>query len=162
MPLSLQKSLWRVDLPRAVCCQLSMVNVFSYFLYFSVVTTVKLGDLVKLGDQWPHNSLEKNLSVIGNFVCSWCCFFSVSKYLETFKRFVEKINTFADILMKIFFEIILVQPIPLFQMPAYAFPDSLSYLAIFSYFLAREIAPHNLTWANQRVKLKFEKLTDRW
>ena len=65
-------------------------------------------------------------------------------------------------LMKIFFEIFLVQPIPLFQMPAYAFPDSLSYLAIFSYFLAREIVPHNLTWANQRVKLKFEKLTDRW
>ena len=69
MPLSLQKSLCRVDLPRAVCCQLSMVNVFSYFLYFSVVTTVKLGD------QWPYNSLEKNLSKIGNFVCSWCCFF---------------------------------------------------------------------------------------
>ena len=71
--------------------------------------------------------------------------FSISKYLETFKRFVEKRNTFADMLMKIFFEIFLVQPIPLFQMPAYAFPDSLSYLAIFSYFLAREIALHNLT-----------------
>ena len=57
MPLSLQKSLSRVDLPRAVCCQLSMVNVFSYFLFFSVVTT----DLVKLGDLWPYNSLEKKL-----------------------------------------------------------------------------------------------------
>ena len=146
MPLSLQKSLCRVDLPGAVCCQLSMLNVFSYFLYFSEVTTVKLGD------QWPYNSLEKNLSTIGNFVCSWCCFFSISKYLETFKRFVEKRNTFADMLMKIFFEIFLVQPIPLIQMPAYAFSDSVSYLVIFSHFLAREIAPHNLTWANQHVK----------
>ena len=72
-------------------------------------------------------------------------FFSISKYLEIFKRFLEKINTFADMLMKIFFEIFLVQPIPLFQMPAYAFSDSVSYLVIFSYFLAREIAPHNLT-----------------
>ena len=88
--------------------------------------------------------------------------FSISKYLETFKRFVEERNTFADMLMKIFFGIFLVQPIPLFQMPVYAFSDSLSYLVIFSYFLAREIAPHNLTWVNQHVKLKFEKLTDRW
>ena len=52
-------------------------------------------------------------------------------------------------LMKIFFEVFLVQPIPLLQMPAYAFSDSLSYLVIFSYLLAREIAPYNLTLANQ-------------
>ena len=83
--------------------------------------------------------------------------FPISKYLKTFKWFVEKRNTFADMLMKIFFEIFLVQPIPLFQMPAYAFSDSLSYLVIFSYFLAWEIAPLNLTWANQHVKLKIWK-----
>ena len=49
--------------------------------------------------------------------------FSICKYLENFKRFVEERNTFADMLMKIFFEIFLAQPIPLFQMPAYAFSD---------------------------------------
>ena len=54
----------------------------------------------------------------------------------------------------------LMQPIPLFQMPAYAFSDP-SYLVIFSYFLVREIASHNLTWANHHVKhlVKFHLLT---
>lgn len=28
--------------------------------------------------------------MIGIFVCSWCCFFPICKYLETFKRFVEE------------------------------------------------------------------------
>ena len=60
MQLGLQKSLCRVDLPRAVCCQLSMVNVSSYFLYFSVVSTVKLGD------QWPYNSLELGILFAGD------------------------------------------------------------------------------------------------
>ena len=54
--LSLQKSLDRVDLPRAVCCQLSMVNVLATSSIFSVATAVKLGD------QWPYNSLEKKIN----------------------------------------------------------------------------------------------------
>ena len=49
--LSLQKSLDRVDLPGAVCCQLS-----PFAAIFSVATAVKLGD------QWPYNSLEKKIN----------------------------------------------------------------------------------------------------
>ena len=37
-----------------------------------------------------HIILEKKASMIGIFVCSWCCFFPICKYLETFKRFVEE------------------------------------------------------------------------
>ena len=91
-----------------------------------------------------HIILEKKASMIGIFVCSWCCFFPICKYLETFKRFVEEEHFHWHVDEDIHWNF-LIQPIPLFQMPAYVCLFRLiiiscyyflfSFLLIFLYFL---------------------------
>ena len=108
-----------------------------------------------------HIILEKKASMIGIFVCSWCCFFPICKYLETFKRFVEEEHFHWHVDEDIHWNF-LIQPIPLFQMPAYV---CLFRLIIISCYFSLLFGkgncpppPHNLTPANHHVKHSFSFL----